>query len=165
MTWRALAETRTGRAIRPAALALLLPLAACGGADDTPQGPAATAALGLFELARIDEPSDELLSETFDPAPGRDGRAALLDALGGLATAIEPQVVAVLQPEGPADAFVDLTAGLPGGGLARFNVRLHSPQPGSWRVSWFQGPGVAWPPRSAPRGAGLSSSHPPETPR
>ena len=146
-------------------VSVLLIIAVCSCAEDGPDKQAGAAALDQFELAHVDEPTDDVLRERFHPAPGADGRAALLDALGTLVAATELQVVEILQPEGPGDAFVDLTARLPGDAVARYNVRLHVVQPGSWRVSWFQGPGVEWPPRRAGRGAGLSSSAPPETPR
>lgn len=145
-----------------ALLAVLATLAACGGrgADDP-----GLAALRLFELARIDEPTDDQLRETVVWEPGDGGRATLLDALAALTPAEDPQIVEVVQPAGPEDAFVDLAAGLPGGGVAHFNVRLRSVGPGSWRASWFRGPGVEWPPSSVLPGQGLSSSAPPETSR
>ena len=155
-----------GRPARRVPLALVLVLVACGCAgEDEPGTDAASAALLLFEVARIDEPDDDTLAATFELAPGPDNRGALLDALGLLAEAGDPLVVEVLQPEGPADAFVDLTAQLPGGAVAQFNVRLRASEPGSWRVTWFLGPGVEWPARGARRGDGLSSSAPPETRR
>jgi len=149
-----------------ALLLLLATLAACDGADgdrrgDDPGG----AALRLFELARIDEPTDHQLRGALDQVPHADDRAALLDALAALTPVEDPRIVEVVQPAGPEDAFVDLAAGLPGGGIAHFSVRLRSVEPGSWRVSWFRGPGVEWPPSRAGRGQGLSSSAPPETAR
>lgn len=147
-------------------LVLLATFAACGGPDgerhgDDPGG----AALRLFELARIDEPTDDQLRGALDQLPHPDRRGVLLDALAALAPVEDPRVVEVVQPAGPEDAFVDLAAGLPGGGIAHFNVRLRSVEPGSWRVSWFRGPGVEWPPSRAGQGQGLSSSAPPESAR
>jgi hypothetical protein len=163
---RASADDRRGPRWRPWLAGPFVLLAACGGGGDV--GPAdtdpAAAALRLFELAPADEPTDEQLRALFEPAPDDDGRAALLDALGALGTTT-PRVVEVVQPAGPADAFVDLAARLPSGGEARFSVRLRAAEPGSWRVIWFQGPGVEWPPRSTRRGDGLSSSAPPGTAR
>jgi hypothetical protein len=149
-----------------ALLAVLATLAACGGrGDERGADDPGLAALRLFELARIDEPTDDELRETMVRVPGEGGRATLLDALAALTAEEDPQIVEVVQPESPEDAFVDLAAGLPGGGVAHFNVRLRSVEPGSWRVSWFRGPGVEWPPSPALRGQGLSSSAPPETAR
>lgn len=138
-----------------ALLALALTLTACGTAED----PAAVS-LRLFELARIDEPSDEQLGTTFDPALAADGRAALLDALSTLAHLSSPQVVDLHQPAGPDDAFADLVAELHGGGTAHFTVRLRrgGDETDPWRVTWFQGPGVEWPATRSKRGAGLTTS-------
>jgi hypothetical protein len=149
-----------------ALVVLLASLAACGGPDDE-RGvdDPGLAALRLFELARIDEPTDDQLRVALDPVPVEDGRAALLDALAALTLAEDLYIVEVVQPAGPEDAFVDLAAELPGGGVAHFNVRLRWVEPGSWRVSWFRGPGVEWPPSPAGPGQGLSSSAPPETAR
>ena len=78
-------------ALRAVALAATLAcLASCGGGDEVEE-PGATA-LRLFETARIDEPADELLRTLFEPLPVEEGRAALLDALEGLAHAAEQQV-------------------------------------------------------------------------
>jgi hypothetical protein len=149
-----------------APLALLATLAACGGPDDRRgKDDPGLAALRLFELARVEEPTDPQLRGALDRVPGENGRAALLDALAGLTPAEDPRVIEVVQPAGPEDAFVDLAAGLPGGGIAHFNLRLRLVAPGSWRVSWFRGPGVEWPPAVAGAGQGLSSSAPPEAAR
>jgi hypothetical protein len=149
-----------------ALLALLATLAACGGrGDERGADDPGGAALHLFELAHVDEPTDDQLREALVRVPREAGRAALLDALAALTPAEEPRIVEVVQPAGPEDAFVDLAAGLPGGGVAHFNVRLRLVEPGSWRVSWFRGPGVEWPPSATGTGQGLSSSAPPETTR
>jgi len=142
---------------------LVVSCAACGRTADGESGPAA-AALELFELARGADPQGELLESTFDAPPAADDRAALLDALELLATVETPRVVDVQTPAGPQDAFVDLDVTLPGGGQARYTVRLRAFSVDSWRVSWFQGPGVEWPPPRRVRGDGLSSSAPPESP-
>ena len=41
--------------------------------------------------------------------------------------------------------IVDLAARLPGDGSARFSVVVERVA-ADWRVTWFQGPGVGWPP-------------------
>jgi len=147
-----------------AALLLVAGCAACGRGADGETGPAA-AALALFTLSRGADPQGQMLETTFDAPPPADDRAALLDALELLAAVEEPRVVDVQTPAGPQDAFVDLDAALPGGGLAHYTVRLRASAEDSWRVSWFQGPGVEWPPPRRMRGDGLSSSAPPESPR
>ena len=163
MPRRASADGRTGLAL--AALLAVLAACGCGSRDGVARADPAAAALDLFELALVDEPTDEQLRDRFDPAPDHDDRAALLDALSALATVSDPRIVEVQRPAGPADAFVDLEAGLPGGGVARFTVRLRSTEPGGWRVSWFQAPGAEWPSSPAGSGSGLSSSAPPGTSR
>ncbi len=144
-------------------LAVVVALASCGRAED--HGPGAVATR-LFELALIDEPTDEQLRRAFDPLPPAEQRAALLDALSMLANVASLRVVDVDRPAGPDDAFADLAAVLPGGGSAHFTVRLtkRAEGPDPWRVTWFQGPGVEWPAAGAGRGNGLSTSAPPEKP-
>jgi hypothetical protein len=139
---------------------LALAVAACITPDDgsSEQG---DAALRLFELARIDEPTDEQLQAVIAEVPAADRRAQLLDALAALAETSEPRVLEVVQPAGPDDAFVDLTARLAGGGEARFSVRVAAVEPSSWRVHWFHGPDVDWPASRRPRGEALSPSAPP----
>jgi hypothetical protein len=139
-------------------------LAACRATPDPDAGPS-RAALRLFELARVEDPTDEQLGRLVDPVPRDGALASFLDALSGLGTAADPEVIAVSRPEGPEDAFVDLAAELPGGGSARFSVRLRASGAETWRVSWFQGPGVEWPTSRAGRDQGLSTSAPPEAPR
>ena len=159
---RAKAESQRRRA-RPAVLLALALLSGCAGETD----PAAAAALELFELAQGADPGPEVLAVRFDPPPGDErDQALLLDALASLAALPVPHVVGVERPPGePEDAFVDLESTLAGGGLARFTVRLAAGEDGLWRVGWFQGPGVAWPPRGRVRNEGLTSSAIPKAPR
>jgi hypothetical protein len=163
---RSIGDTAWHAGLRLAVAALLAALLACGdGNGDRVDEPGA-AALRLFEVARVDEPTDEQLRATFVSVPREDARAVLLDALAALARPEELVIVDILRPAGAEDdAFVDLAAPLPGGGVAHFNVRLRTAEPGSWRVSWFGGPGVEWPPSPARRGDGLTSSAPPGTAR
>jgi hypothetical protein len=139
---------------------LALAVAACIAPEDggSEQG---DAALRLFDLARIDEPTDEQLQAVIAEVPAADRRAQLLDALAALADASDPRVVEIVQPAGPGDAFVDLTARLADGGEARFGVRVATVEPNAWRVRWFQGPDVDWPPSRRPQGDALSTSAPP----
>lgn len=145
---------------RGALLLLIATLVACAVVDD-PGEPAATA-LRLFELADLDEPSTEQLDATFDLEGDEEARAVLLDALEGLPPREELRVVEITRAAGPDDAFVDLEARLPGGGEARFSVRLRAVEPGSWRVRWFGGPGTEWPPTRGSNRDGLSTSAPPD---
>ena len=144
-------------------LVVVVALASCGWGEKHDPG---SVAMRLFELALIDEPTDEQLLRAFDPLPPAEERAALLDALSTLVDATSVRIVDVDQPAGPDDAFADLAALLPGGGSAHFTVRLRkrSEGPDPWRVTWFQGPGVEWPAAGSGRGSGLSTSAPPEQP-
>jgi len=139
---------------------LALAVTACVTPDDggSDQG---DAALRLFDLARIEEPTDEQLHSVLAEVPAADGRAQLLDALAALADASDPRIVEIVQPAGPGDAFVDLTARLADGGEARFGVRVAAVEADTWRVRWFQGPDVDWPASRRPRGDALSTSAPP----
>ena len=140
-----------------ALLVVLVALASCGPGEDHDPG---AVAMRLFELALIDEPTDDQLRRAFDPLPPTEQRAALLDALSTLAHVASLRIVDVDQPADPDDAFADLAALLPGGGSARFTVRLRKcmEEPDPWRVTWFQGPGVEWPATGSGRGNGLSTS-------
>jgi hypothetical protein len=142
---------------------LALALAACVAPPEDGAGDQGEAALRLFELARIDEPTDEQLQAVLAEVPAADSRAQLLDALAALAGTSEARVLAVNRPAGPDDAFVDLTARLADGGEARFGVRIAAIEPNSWRVRWFHGPDVDWPASRRPRGDALSTSAPPST--
>ncbi len=144
----------------------VLPIALLGLCACAPELPtehsAGSAALRLFELAGVDEPTDLQLAAVFDPVPDTDGRGALLDELSGLAGTVSTVVVGVQSFAGADDAYVDVAAALPGGGEALFNVRLRRlpTPPGEapeWRVTWFQGPGTEWP-GAGGRGDGLSNS-------
>ena len=144
-------------------LVVVVALAFCGRGEDHDPG---AVAMRLFELALIDEPTDEQLRRAFDPLPPAAQRAALLDALSTMADVASLRIVNVDRPAGPDDAFADLVALLPGGGSAHFTVRLRKRRegPDPWRVTWFQGPGVEWPAAGSGRGNGLSTSAPPEKP-
>ena len=58
------------------------------------------------------------------------------------------------------DAYADIVAEMEGGSEARFSVRLRPVDSESWRVIWFQGPGVEWPPPTRRNGDSLSTSMP-----
>ena len=61
-------------------------------------------------------------------------------------------------------AVVDLSMELPGeaAGWSRFSVQLEGGgDPPVWHVTWFQGPGIEWPPSAAVRGESLTTSAPP----
>lgn len=145
--------TRSKRGAGAVAL-LALGLTACPapppGADDV--------ARGLFDLARERPRAEDRIDALFAIDRDDPRRAALLDALDQLAVATDPQVSDMQTLGDLGRTVVDLYGELPGGGIARYSVQLeHSPADG-WRVSWFHGPGFAWPPLRAPRDQGLSSS-------
>ncbi len=144
-------------------MVVVVALASCGRGEDHDPG---AVAMRLFELALIDEPTDEQLRRAFDPLPPAEQRAALLDALSTLVDVVSLRIVDVDQPAGPDDAFADLAGLLPGGGSAHFTVRLRkrAEGPDPWRVTWFQGLGIEWPAVGSERGNGLSTSAPPKKP-
>ena len=142
-------------------LLLLAGATACEDEGRTPRSPGA-AALELFRLARQTEPDAERVDRLFGPPADAGRRAALHDALELLADVSEPRVLTALALEdGGRRVAVDLEAGLPGSGSARFSVVVEHVAT-EWRVTWFQGPGVGWPPAPRRRDAGLSTSPPPE---
>lgn len=148
------------------ALALIL----CGCSDKKPAGaptgggPEETGA-GLFALARQREPERETLERLFEDLRDEQRLAALYDALSALRDATDPVPLRVEHLDGLGRAVVDFSADLPGGGAAEFSVQLEQAGEGRWKITWFQGPGVEWPPRPGPRGAGLSTSPVPQEQR
>lgn len=144
--------------------ALVLCGAAASGCREKLPAPAAgpaDVALELFELAALDEPTVEQLDRRFGTSMDDQLRAALYDSIAALRPAQEPEVTRVTELDGLGRSAVDLSAGLPGGGRARYQLQLVGPLDGSWRVLWFQGPGVEWPPPRRPDGEGLTTSPPP----
>ncbi len=122
--------------------------------------PAATA-LRLFEAASSD-PAPEQVDGLFGPVEEGLSRATLLDSMAELARAGSPEVTDVVELAELATFAVDLVARLPGGGTARYSVQVVAEEDGSYRVRWFQGPGVEWPSQARRRGPGLTTSNPPE---
>jgi hypothetical protein len=115
--------------------------------------------MNLFVVAGEQNRPAELDS-VFDPVSLATGEVALLDALDALAGSPPPELTGVHLSEGEEEAFVDLDVELPGGGRASYNLKLTTGTDGGWRIAWFQGPGVEWPP-SGGRGNGLTTSVPP----
>ena len=142
----------------------LLLAAACGGPEPDPQNPASVA-VHLFALAGR-EPAFEELAATFDAKTLEAWQGPLLDnldALSRLGASEPPEVLGVDRVPGTPEAYVDLAAELPGRGRADCSVLLRSTGETGWRIVWFQGPGIEWPPRSR-RDAGLTTSAPPGAP-
>jgi hypothetical protein len=142
--------------------ALVLALAGCRGPSPPEEPTPAQAALRLFDLATVDEPTGEQLSSCFESVPQESERAALLDALAALTSAAAPRVERIEALDGLGLAVVDVTAELPGAGTARYSVQVAVGADGSWKVRWFGGPGTEWPRRRRPRGEGLTTSPPPQ---
>lgn len=141
-------------------VACALTTAGCPGdsPDAPPLDPAARAALEVFDLAQRDDPDGERLEALFGPF--EEGPPAdLHDALGALAAAGPPEIVGRERIEDLDREVVDLEAPFDGEGTGRFSVQLTVRENGDgYRVTWFQGPGVDWPPRRRPRDDGLSTS-------
>lgn len=132
----------------------------CGGRPPDMNDPGVVA-LQLFALA-ADAPEQEQLESLFDPDPLSSQVVSLLEALDMLADSAPPDLLRVETAPGADEAFVDLTVELSGGGRAGYSVKLRRLESDDWRISWFQGPGVEWP-RLGRRGAGLTTSAPPES--
>jgi hypothetical protein len=136
-------------------------LAVCLGACSAPEPGPVEAAREMFRLARERPPAAERVDALFGSETRGARRAALLDALEHLAGLSEPQLSGVETMSDLRRTAVDLYAELPGGGIARFSVQLEAIGDEGWRVRWFRGPGVEWPPARPRRDEGLSSSAPP----
>jgi hypothetical protein len=145
-----------------AAAVILLMLSSCG--EEEPSGPAGPeqTALRLFELAREQQPADDLIAALFEPGLGERNRAALLESLSAFSAPTAVQAVGSERLEGLERVVVDLSAELPAGGMASYSVQLEQAEQGEWKITWFQGPGLEWPRRERPRGEGLTTSAPPE---
>jgi hypothetical protein len=145
------------------ALATLLLLSLAAGCK--PAQPEAVTAEGgallLFATAKESEISEEQLHQLFGEVGDAGARAVLLDALQELSVAGDPQVVDLQELAALDRTVVDLEATLSGGGVASYSVQLQPTPAGLFRVTWFAGPGVEWPPPPRRRGQGMSSSHPP----
>jgi hypothetical protein len=139
----------------------LLTVAACSVPAPDPQDPASVA-LQLFALSESD-PGAEELRAWFDPDLLTDQNVALLDALDGISESAAPNLLGVESEPNSQEAFVDLEIELRGAGRAVYNVKVRRIGEDGWRIAWFQGPGVEWPSRNR-KGAGLTTSAPPEPP-
>lgn len=123
--------------------------------ENTPEG----VARALFALAQEDgEATPEVLSALVHAESDAVTLARLRDALAGLRQPAAP-VVTHVQELHEGVRVLDLEIALSGGGLAHYSVQCERLEAG-WRVTSFEGPDVAWPPRSS-RGEGLSTSAPP----
>ena len=147
----------------PAALAILA-LAGCKdpepppALDSTPE----SATLALLEAQteenQVAAPWAQLFTSTTD-----DSRVELLEAIDAIPVIESAQVTHIdLDPDG-LEAYVDLEALLPGGGMATFSARLRAESEAQWRIIWFQGPALEWPIHRA-KGEGLTQSAPPGSP-
>lgn len=152
----ALTPWRAARRGAPWLLAAVACLAGCAKSEP-PEPPAARAARSLFELAHDTDPSEERLRELFDADALDSPRPALLDALDVLAATAATGTVRLTELSGPDEIVADVEAELDGGGSAVFSVQLRHGDADSWRVRWFQGPGIEWPARPAGRDDGLSA--------
>ncbi len=139
-----------------AGLWLALATAGCGAAAPEPSEPERLA-LELFRTAA--HPEKERLDVLFGPASDEAAGAVRADSVERLLPAREPRVVGMQELDGPDQIVIDIEAGLEGGGSGLWSVQVETAD-GSWRISWFQGPGVEWPPSRPRRDEGLSSSPP-----
>ena len=139
-----------------AGLSLALAAPGCGPAAPEPSEPERLA-LELFRAAA--QPERERLDLLFGPATDEAARAVLADSVERLLPAREPRIVGMEELDGPDQVVIDIEAGLEGGGSGLWSVQVETAD-GGWRISWFQGPGVEWPPSRRRRDEGLSSSPP-----
>jgi len=140
-------------------------LALAGCKEPTP--PAVNSSPETTALALLDAyAEDDQVAAPWDQLFGgltEDSKVELLEAIDAIPTIESAQVTHVdLDPEG-LEAYVDLEALLPGGGMATFSARLRAESEAQWRIIWFQGPALEWPIHRA-KGDGLSQSAPPGSP-
>jgi len=156
---------RISVALSWAALGLALVAAGCGRGDPpAPEIPAAdptSAALAVFEIARLGDPDRETVAGVFDESRLTESLAVVLDAVSPLAEFSDPRVVDEVSMPGVHRVAVDLEVSLAGGGSAAISIQAEEQADGTWRVVSVLGPGVDWPPRPASRNAGATTSAPP----
>lgn len=150
----------------PLVALLALGLTGCDGSaqdEHDEHGPAGRLALELFELPLDPDPGPELLEPLFGPevaaADGKD-RADLLDALNQLPRNGAPRIDRIEELPGLDRTAVDLVAQVAGNGEIHLSIQLEQVPQGAFRVVWFRGPDLEWPPQPRPRGDGLTSSTP-----
>lgn len=148
-------------ALRVCPLAAIATLASCAR-PPVPEAAPARVVRELFALAREGDPTEERLALVLDPRAAGGDRAELLDALALLGATAPGGEIALAALGDPEEIVADVEAGLPGGGTARYSVQLRRIDDGSWRVRWFDGPGVEWPRRPERRDEGLSVSAGPD---
>jgi hypothetical protein len=141
-----------------AATLVLMMLTSCGEREPADSGGPGQTALQLFELARSEQPSDDMIVTLFGAGLDERQRTALLEALSDLPIPLTVEPVGIEALQELDRVVVDLTAGLPAGGLAHYSLQLEPAAQGEWRILWFQGPGVEWPRRERPGGEGLTTS-------
>ena len=135
-------------------LLLLAGASGCGPDAPEPTGPERVV-LELFALSA--DPGEDDLLRLFGPESDGRRRAVLADSVELLRPAREPRIVGLEEIEGPRRVVIDVEAGLDGGGAGLWSVQVDTVADG-WRVTWFQGPGVEWPPARQRRDDGLSTS-------
>ncbi len=164
MTFRADGSERPGRRIAPPLLlvAAIAGVLGCRGGTAPLRAPrdAREAAIELFALARLPDPSPSDVALVLDPDRAAGDPAGCRAALAALASVSSTAVAGIEPLVGMGKTAVDVDASLPGGGVARFAVQAAPRPDGTWRVVSFEGAGAAWPPARAPRDEGLTTSAP-----
>ncbi len=151
--------TGFGRASAWAFVALTALSLACSSRAPTAPASPDQAATSVFELARDEELDGPAAESLFGTEIPETRLASLLDSVAALAHFGLPELGGI-QKIGADVSVVDLTASTPGGGTAAFSFQVEGNPTEGFRVTWFAGPGIEWPPPRRTRGEGLSSSPP-----
>ncbi len=140
---------------------LALAALSLGCPSRTPIAPAGPeqVAISVFELARDEELDGPAAESLFGEGISDSRLAGLLDSVAALARFEHPEIQGIQAIGGDA-GIVDVTATTPGGGTAAFSFQVEGNETEGFRVTWFAGPGIEWPPSRRRRGDGLSSSPP-----
>jgi hypothetical protein len=148
-----------------AALGLGVVAAGCGreepAATEIPAADPRSAALAVFEIARLGDPDRETVAAVFDESRLTESLAVVLDAVSPLAEFSEPRIVDEVSMPGIHRVAIDLEVSLAGGGSAVVSIQSEEQPDGTWRVVSVLGPGVDWPPRPRSGDAGATTSAPP----
>jgi hypothetical protein len=156
---------RISVALSSAVLGLVLAAVGCGreepAAPEIPPLDPRSAALAVFEIARLGDPDRETVAAVFDEGRLTESLAVVLDAVAPLAEFSDARIVDEVSMPGVYRVAIDLEVSLAGEGSAAISIQSEEQPDGTWRVVSVLGPGVDWPPRPARGDAGATTSAPP----
>lgn len=146
-------------------LGVCLLLSGCGscrtGEDPDPLAGAADAATALFALASSADDDPAGLAAVVREDLAAAHRVSLLESLDALGGIEDVRVISVEPLGSPDTVTLDLEGTLQGDAVATFTAQTVRLADGTWRVTWFSGPGLEWPRGRGTGNGSLTTSTPP----